>query len=210
MNVLSRDFTTKERVAILLLSLVLVGLVYYWFVDRPVREGIAAANAERDALMIELDGVNAKLLQLQKMEKEIEELGELQDQSRIPSYNNTSGEMDELNAILQSSTGYTISFGDVKRNGDLIRRDFHLQFTTNGYDEAKRIISSLAGSELRCLIGNITFKDNLRSSAGSSSYRSLYQQYYGDFVRTITMSVEATFYETMYDGVADGNLPKSG
>ena len=61
MKALSRDFNAKEKLLLLLLSLVLVGLAYYQFVDKPVREALATARAESDSLKVELKTVEAKL-----------------------------------------------------------------------------------------------------------------------------------------------------
>ena len=51
MKILSRDFTLKEKLLMLLLGLVLVGLAYYNFVDQPVRTSLASAEAEADYII---------------------------------------------------------------------------------------------------------------------------------------------------------------
>ena len=59
MKVLSRDFSTKEKLLILVLALVLVALAYYQFVHRAVVDALASAQAEADSLTVELpDGIN--------------------------------------------------------------------------------------------------------------------------------------------------------
>ena len=46
MKILSRDFTLKEKILLLLLSAVLVGLFYYQFVDQPVRMALNSCASE--------------------------------------------------------------------------------------------------------------------------------------------------------------------
>ena len=46
MKAFSRSFTLKEKILLLLLSLVLIGLAYYQFVDQPVRSALVQAQAE--------------------------------------------------------------------------------------------------------------------------------------------------------------------
>ena len=43
MKILSRDFTLKEKILLLLLALVLIVLGYYQFIDKPCRRDIAEA-----------------------------------------------------------------------------------------------------------------------------------------------------------------------
>ena len=52
MKILSRDCTRAEKIILALLALVLVGLAYYQFVDKMVRESIEKANAEAEALRV--------------------------------------------------------------------------------------------------------------------------------------------------------------
>ena len=42
---LNRSFTRSEKLLLLLLSAILIGLMYYYFVDQPVRQSIASADA---------------------------------------------------------------------------------------------------------------------------------------------------------------------
>ena len=50
MKVMSRDFTTAEKILLVLLVVVLLGLGYYYFVDQPVRSTVSSHDAETSAL----------------------------------------------------------------------------------------------------------------------------------------------------------------
>ncbi len=194
MKALSRDFTLKEKILLLFLCLILVGLAYYQFVDRPCRESLAAAQAEADSLTVELTAVEAKLVKMRNMRDEVEDITAGGTASEMGSYNNSKEEIALLNDILQSADQYSISFSEVTRDGDQIRRNFALQVTTNSYEEMETILSRLYASHYRCLIGDI------RCSAPQRNV-------YGYLDGRVSVNATATFFETMVGGVPDAGLP---
>lgn len=191
MKTLSRDFTLRERVLIILLSVILLGMCYYQFVDVPVRTAINSAHAERDSLQMELESVRIQVQQVEQMKSELDEIEESGRTSRMESYNNSKAELALLNDILASASDYTITFAEVTRDKDQIRRDFSLQFVAQNYGTVEKILAELARSPSRCLVGDIF-------CTGSS--RTLKDQ-------NITVNLTATFYETMVGGVEDAGLP---
>lgn len=191
MKVLSRDFTLKEKILLLILSIALIALAYYQFIDQPVRSELASAQAEKESIQIELDAVQLKLAQLKKMEQELTGLTGSGGLGMIASYNNSKAEIDLLNDILEDTQQYSISFSDVTRNGDLIRRNFSLRFTAKNYEEATAMLAKLNSSEYRCLLGNV-YCDSED----------------GDLTKgPVSVSATATFFETMVGGKADAGLP---
>ena len=74
MKVMSRNFTTTEKVLIIFLALVLVGLVYYQFVDKMVRSSIEASNAEYAELRTEFDELQTRLQHLKTVQNSLEEM----------------------------------------------------------------------------------------------------------------------------------------
>lgn len=192
MKVLSRDFTLKEKILLLILSLALIGLAYYQFIDQPVRRDLAAAQSEKEYLQIELNAVQAQLVQLKKMEQELTDLSGDNSLGIMGSYNNSKTEIALLNDILRDTQQYSISFSDVTRNGNLIRRNFSLQFTASDYEEAIQMLTRLSRSECRCRLGNVYCEAED-----------------GNVLKgPVSVSATATFYETMVGGKEDAGLPK--
>ena len=207
MKILSRDFTTKEKIMIVVFCLLLLGLAYYRFFYVPTQDQIAAANSQKANYETELMEVMAKEAQIRKMKEEIDELGELSNVSRIESYNNSKQEISLLNRVLGPATEYSIRFSDINRDGDLLRRNFTLMFKTDSFVSAKRIISSLEESPYRCVLGDIQYQFSLRKAVSEEPTRGgrwIDDEYFYDVV---TVNTNATFFETMYDGVADAGLP---
>ena len=194
MKVLSRDFTLKEKLLLLLLGLVLVGLAYYQFVDQPVRSKIESARAEADSLSMELKTVEAKLERMHRMRDELEDVTAGGSASEMGSYNNSKEEYTVLNDILGSALKYSITFANVTRDNDQIRRNFTFQFTSDDYDAMERMIGELLDNHYRCLIGD------LRCTASRDGHV---------MEGNITVNGTATFYETMVGGTPDAGLPVS-
>ena len=189
MKIMSRDFTLAEKLLMVALVIILLGLVYYRFVDQTVRETITNNEAEAAMLQQELDGVQQRLMRLQSIKSDLDSLEEAGNLSWMGSYNNEKEEVVFLNDILADTLRYSISFANVTRTGDQIRRSFTLQYTTVDYKAAQDIILNLCHGKNRCLVGDMQCRyDNNRN---------------------VTISCSATFYETMVGGTADAALPAS-
>ena len=194
MKVLSRSFSLKEKILLLLLSLILVALAYYQFVDQPVRSALAQAQAEADSLSMELTAVTAKLTTMRNMRAELDDVTAGGKASEMGSYNNSKAEIAMLNDVLSDALQYSITFANVTRSGDQIRRNFTLQLTADSYESMEQIINSINESHYRCLIGD------LHCSAAREKYV---------LDGNIAVNATATFYETMVGGTPDAGLPES-
>ncbi len=192
MKLLSRDFTRNEKIILLILSIVLVAIFYYWFVDQPVRTTIATAQAQKEALQIELDALNVQIADLQRMEAEMEDMDNSGHISIMGSYNNVENEVDYLDKVLAQADKYSISLANVTRDGDQIRRNFTLQYTARNYNTARKIIDDLANCPMRCLVGNIS-----ASHVNRDEFNSM-----------ISINTNGTFYETLVGGTPDSGLPE--
>lgn len=187
MKVMSRNFTLMEKILIAALALILVGLVYYRFIDQDVRSSIAASEAEAQDLQTQIDGVQARLAYLQGLKNNMDELEASGNLSWMGSYNNSPEELVFLNAILGDALEYSISFSNVTRTGDQIRRSFTLQYRTADYESAQAIMRNLLHGKNRCVVGDV------RCSIAADG--------------SVTMNESATFYETMVGGIPDAALP---
>ena len=205
MKLLSRDFTRGEKLLLLLLALVLVVLVYFRFVDRPVREDLARAASEKEALELELTALNARIARMEEMAAEVDAITSDPKVSHMGSYNNSKEEIAFLNDVLEGTENYSVSFSSVTRDGDQIRRNFSLQFSVADYAAMERILTRISECSLRCLLNDISYS-RVRSWYNSAD-RALYQR---DYTESITVNATATFFETMVGGTPDAGLPESG
>ena len=191
MKILSRDFTLKEKILIGILFIIILGFAYYQFVDQPIREAIQKAELSKQSLDLELETVNIKIEQLEKMQREIDRIIAEGTIAPMPSYNNNKAVNMLLNDVL-GTYGYEIRFSELTREGDLIRRTISLEFNPPGFSEMRTVLAALENSEFRCLVDNVEF--------GRQKNR------YGEFV--YNASADVTFYETMVGGTPDSGLPE--
>lgn len=185
MKLLSKSFSTKEKILIGLLAVMLLGLVYYRLFYVNISKAIASTRADESSLQSELDFAQMKLSQIDKMEKDMVDLS---DTPKMGSYNNSKTETIFLHNVFTGTTDYSISFDKVTRNKNQIRRNFSLQYRVKSYNEAMRILTELTTGEYRCLISDMSCRvdDN----------------------GTTTVNLLGTFYETMVGGTPDSALPK--
>ncbi|MBR2547691.1 MAG: hypothetical protein IKF07_05835 [Eubacterium sp.] len=188
MNIMSREFTTSEKILIAVLSILLVGLLYYRFVYVTTEEMTSTLKSRADIAQADLDLANAKIAKLENMEKEMDEMDISEDTSRMESYNNSKRETAFLNQVLRGVSDYSISFTEITRDGDQIRRTFTLQFETKSYNDAVGVVSDLTHGEYRCLVDDINYSLNDNN--------------------VIYINLTATFFETMVGGTPDSALPK--
>lgn len=187
MKLFNREFTRAEKVLIAVLVVILLGLVYYNFVEKTVRNTIESSRAEAQTLEMEITLAQAEAARFSSLKGKLDELEAQGKLSWMGSYNNSKAEVAFLNDLLADTISYSISFSDVTRKGDQIRRNFKLRYSTGGFRAARNILERLEASENRCLIGDV------RCSIGNGGLT--------------VVDAQATFYETMVGGVADSGLP---
>lgn len=191
MKLLTRDFTTREKVLLVILLVIIVTGAYYLFVYRTIDEQINSLSRTSQNYEDELIYATAKVQRIQAMS---EQMNNDILRSYMPSYNSSKKELDFLHATLAETDDYLINFTYLTRNGDQINRGFSLDFTAFDYAQAKDIIKALEESEIRCLIGDYKINPDVKEEHLLSG--------------KVRVSLNGSFYETMYDGVADKELPE--
>jgi len=186
MKIMSRDFTRTEKILIVVLVLILLALVYYQFVDKTVRQSITNAQSEAGMLETELAAAQARLAAAQKVKNSMDELEATGNMSWMGSYNNSKAEVAFLNSILADTLQYSVTFNNVTRTGNQIRRSFTLEYRTGSYAAAHEIMARLCQSHDRCLV----------SDASCALEKD-----------SVVVRQAATFYETMVGGTPDAGLP---
>ena len=193
MKVLSRDFTTKEKILLVILAVILVGLTYYQFFDQPVREATDKAIAEKANLETELVTLEARLANLKQMQAELDSMEGMENVRIMPSYNAIKQIHSLLNDVL-GSLGYSITFNNATRSGDQVRQRITMSFRCPDLDTAVRVLTDLQNGEFRCLI------EDLSVSMATNNSNT-------DIDERVSVSTTITFYETMVGGTLDPGIP---
>lgn len=147
---MNRPFTTREKVMLVILSLLIIGICYYKFLLEPINDQIEQCNqmaaGEQDIIT-----QNMALIQKKKeMEQELEAIfAENPDPDPIPNYDNSGVLMVESHSILDGTVDYTLSFSDTSllSGGYLLRRPLELEFSVTTYSQARAIINRLHDSK---------------------------------------------------------------
>ena len=181
---MSRSFTKREKILLLVMAVLLLGLVYYQFVIKETADAIERydVSALESEMLIEQAKAQSKAQMLAEIEK-----GTADVNGVVASYNNIKNEIRELNDILSGTSGYNISFEQAVRSGDTARRDITITYETSNYNKARSVMKSLKNCKYRCMIKDVSFTSQ---SQGASGLRS---------GGKVSVSLKVTFYETMVD-----------
>ncbi|SCJ72242.1 Uncharacterised protein [uncultured Eubacterium sp.] len=188
---MSREFTSREKILLLVLCVLLLGIAYYEFIIKDVDETIKKYDTEdlETELLIE----QTRAQSIMDMEAEMKNAKD-QTGSVVASYNNIKNEISALNDIFSAASTYNFDFSQAIKDGDAVRRDISVSFTAGSYNTTESIIAKLHGCKYRCLIRNISI--NTSSGEGISS---------GE----VSVSMTVTFFETMYNANTTDGLEEN-
>lgn len=189
---MKRSFTTREKVMMLILLILLMAAGCGKFYHAPLAARIADTEARlaetTDSIMIE----NIRYQRMQEMQAELEHQNEAQlgADSIIPAFNNIESVMVQLDAILSQSDEYSLSFSplsSISEDDRLVLRPIQMNFQAKNYTLAKKILSDLEGCPYRCSISDISL------SASNDVYQN----------SPVSANLTVTFYERLSDSMGN-------
>ena len=146
---MKRAFTTREKVMLLVLTVLLIVIAYFKLILEPINNSIDEYQSETAAEQDEILQNTELLTRMNQMQKELEEIYAAGDPTPIPNYDNSGKLLVELNSILSASVDYSLDFGQVSalNDGYIMCRPINMTFTTNTYAETRAIIDALHNSD---------------------------------------------------------------
>ena len=141
---LSREFTTKEKILLLVCALLALGVLYYQFIFKGVRQQIS--NYATDALEAEIETEQMRAAKIKEMESVIEanqgrEIGDLM------VYNNLAAEINMISSITnKKAEKVSVTWDTPVLKGTTVRRGFSITFQTNRYAYMKEILDAGNGT----------------------------------------------------------------
>ena len=182
--------------AMVVLLFTLLGTLYFYLVDRPVRWGIQEAEAELASQERRLEVLKTQVNNIASVTAEVESLRASGNLSWMPSYNYVDQEIALLNNLLSPyANSYSIATANPSRSGNQIRRGISLSFSAKNYEAAKTALYKLIHSEVRCLITNASMSGIGEGRRNPDA--------------PVSVSLSLTFYETMAGGTPDAELPSN-
>lgn len=97
---MNRELTGREKVMLLILSVLVMALGYYKLILEPINDQVAAYRDSTEQEQTELTTELVRAEQLKKMESAVAELRQRGDVKPIPAYDNSKALMVELHRIL--------------------------------------------------------------------------------------------------------------
>ncbi len=145
---MKRELSTREKTLLLILAVIVIALGYFKLIYEPVQEQIASYESMTQTEQTEIAALAARVGQMRRMEKAVEEIRASGTERAIPQYDNSGRLMRELYRVLAEASEYSLDFsGDTSREGYIVLRPVTLSFQTETYAQARAIIDALSGSE---------------------------------------------------------------
>ena len=166
---MKRAFTTREKVMLLVLTVLLIVIAYFKLILEPINNSIDEYQSETAAEQDEILQNTALLTRMNQMQKELEEIYAAGDPAPIPNYDNSGKLLVELNSILSASVDYSLDFGQVSalNDGYIMCRPINMTFTTNTYAETRAIIDALLNSDFTNQISDISVQFENSGNSGN-------------------------------------------
>lgn len=154
---MKRKLTVREWALLGVLAVLVVVSGYMMLFYMPVTAQRDSALSEAEACRIELEAVQLRLEEKQRMERELEEIfAQSEDPLSLAPYDNLQPVMMELHTILDGAEDYSLSFGTVDTEEPIVRRSISLAYTAASYTEAREILQRLHDSAYRCMLDDVS------------------------------------------------------
>lgn len=164
--------TGREKVMLLFLVVLLVGVVYYMGFYQPTQNEIASIRQQISEADAQIAASSAKIASINAMQAELDEIfSRPEDEiTEIAPYDNVTGVMAELNGILAAASEYNLSFQEPSVQDDgTVRRVITMSFSSDTYETARDILQSLTNCQWRCMVSNLSLNGSDDFTQGSVS-----------------------------------------
>ena len=144
-----RAFTTREKVLLVILALMLIGIGYFKLLLEPINDQISQYQLDTATEQDEVVQNTVLLTKMREMEKELEEIKASGDAKPLPNYDNSDAMLTELNTILSASGDYSLTFGStyqLEESSYIMCRPVSFTFNASSYEVARSIIDELHAS----------------------------------------------------------------
>jgi len=153
---LSRKFTKREEVLLLILALILLGELYYLLVHQRVERELADAEARTAAATVSYEREQAKAVKKQEMQVKIQEATSDSSVRPLPDYDNSTNVVAYLNGVMAATEEYNLVFNAVDFSDYAALRTINMSFRCRGYSEVKNIAAQLEQGPYYCEITGLS------------------------------------------------------
>ena len=155
---LSYTFSKREKVLLVVLALILVGVAWFMLVYQGTAREAASLDAQIANVQTEIAVSNGRAAQVEQMRREIEQRKEAGMQpSVVPDYDNLAPLMAELNRVLSGTSSYSMSFDEVDAasGGAYVMRGIEFTFENASFAQAEATVESLVFGPYACSVDSL-------------------------------------------------------
>jgi len=187
---LTRQFTRREQVLLIILALLFLFAVYFRVVHLPVTEALENARIERETISADLMVLEAKQQRMEQMQQELDAILSQANVSEIPNYDNLQQVMDFLNNVLSSTGEYSLSFQGLQQSEDsaIIRREMQMTYVSPSYSDAQNVLEQLQNCPFRCQLSSLSMTPSTANGQSRDSTIALTDG-------PVQVSLTVTFFE---------------
>ncbi len=187
---LSRKFTTREKVLLLILAVILLAELYFLLVHQRVERELAEAQSRTETATAAYNVARMKAEQKREMQKKIQEA--LKDESvrPLPDYDNSTNVVAYLNGVLAAAEEYNLVFNAVTVSNYVAVRPISMSFRCQGYAAARDIVAQLENGPYYCEVTGLS----MSAQSGGSDLTG----------EMVSVQMTAVFYEYAGAGAAAG------
>lgn len=153
---LSRKFTTREKVLMLILALLLVGELYYVLVHVRVVNDLAEAKARTEAATVTYEVESVRAVKKQDMENKIREAESNSDVRPLPDFDNSTNVVAYLNGVMASTEEYHLVFNAVNFSNYVAMRAINMSFSCRDYSAVENIVAQLEKGPYYCEVTGLS------------------------------------------------------
>lgn len=139
-------FSKREKVMLVILSVIVLGLCYFKFILEPINNKIDSYAGMTEEDMLGITENTAVIQKIRKMQEAIDEAKADGNYEPIPSYDNSKELLNELYATLEGTIDYQLSFENIGADDYVILRPISMTFKSADYESAREIINRLHDS----------------------------------------------------------------
>jgi len=188
--VLSRNFTTREKILLLILAVILLAELYFLLVHQRVEREFTEARSRTETATVSLEIETTKAAKKQEMQKKIQEAVQGGSARPLPDYDNATNVVAYLNSVMAAAEEYNLVFSTVEQKNYVAVRPINMSFSCQGYSAVRDIVSRLEGGPYYCEVTGLSM-----SAEGGL----------GDMTGSlVSVQMTAVFYEYAGSGTAAG------
>ncbi len=204
---MNRAFTQREKVLLLVLTVLIIVIGYVKLILQPINAQIDSYQSMTLEEQTAFEENQIKAARMSLMEKEIEKAKAKGIRREVPAYDNSSNLLPGLYQIMESSVDYSLNFGELVYDGNIVQRPVEMTFQTRTYKQARNIIDKLykSGYAMQITDVNIDTKKATDTQLVSTSMSVTYFEENLNYVPEADIASEDGTDAQSADGSTDGS-----